>query len=159
MEDRIFNALDPSSANISETRRFRAALRVLSNIERIGDAACHIAKHCIMTSTEPAPTIEFPIEDLAELAILSLVESVDSFVKQDLELAKTACEREREMDEAYVKKLKLLMDILDRGEGHARYLLHVLAVMKYLEKIADFALNIGEATFFAVTGTRLKYPQ
>jgi phosphate uptake regulator/aminoglycoside phosphotransferase (APT) family kinase protein len=158
-EERIFNALDPESANVSETRRFRAALRVLSNLERIGDAACHIAKHCIMVSTEPPAALEFPLEDLAEMAIVAMTESVDSFVKQDLQLAKNACERERELDELYVKKLKQVMDILDRGEGHARYMLHVLAVMKYLEKIADFALNIGEGTFYSVTGTRLKYPQ
>jgi phosphate transport system regulatory protein PhoU len=159
MEERIYDALDPGSTNVSQTRRFRAALRVLSNLERIGDAACHIAKHCIMVSTEPPPGIEFPIDDLATLAITSVSESVDAFVHQDLERAKAACEMERELDELYVRKLKQLMDILDRGEGHARYLLHVLAVMKYLEKITDFALNIGEGTFFAVTGTRLKYPQ
>lgn len=159
MEDRIFSALDPSSANVSESRRFRAALRVLSNLERIGDAACHIAKHCIMASTEPEPTIAFPIEDLAQLATISVEESVDAFVKGDLALAKSACEREREVDELYVKKLQQIMVLLDEGNGHARYLLHVLAVMKYLEKITDFTLNIGEGAFFAVTGTRLKYPQ
>ncbi|HEY8173428.1 MAG TPA: PhoU domain-containing protein [Dehalococcoidia bacterium] len=158
-EDRIFAVLDPANENVSETRRFRAALRVLSNVERIGDAACHIAKHCIMMSAEPQPSIDFPTDDLAEIAKAGVTEGVDAFVRQDLELAKVACERERELDELYVKKLHQVMEILDRGEGHARYLLHVLAVMKYLEKIADFVLNIGEATFASVTGTRLKYPQ
>jgi phosphate transport system regulatory protein PhoU len=159
VEDHVFAAIDPANANVSQVRRFRAALRVLSNLERMGDAACHIAKHCILMSAEPPAEIEFPIEDLAELAITGMVESVDAFTRQDLELAKIACERERELDEVYVKKLKQLMEILDQGEGHARYLLHVLAVMKYLEKVGDFALNIGEATFHAVTGTHLKYPQ
>lgn len=159
MEERVFGALDPTSANVSEMRRMRAALRVLSNIERIGDAACHIAKHCIMVASEPPSDLEFPLDDLAEIALKGLDESVDAFVRQDIELARIACERERELDELYVKKLHLVMAILDRGEGHARYLLHVLAVMKYLEKICDFVLNIGEATFFAITGTRLKYPQ
>lgn len=159
MEERIFNALDPASSNVSTTRRQRAALRVLSNLERIGDAACHIAKHCIMVSAAGDPPVAFPVEDLAEIAQRSVSESVDSFIKQDLDQAKAACELERELDELYVKKLQKLARLLDKGEGHASYLLHVLAVMKYLEKIADFALNIGEATFFSVTGTRLKYPQ
>lgn len=159
MEERIFNALDPASANVQELRRMRAALRVLSNIERIGDAACHIAKHCIMVSSEPPSELEFPLHDLAEVALNGLTESVDAFLRQDIALARIACERERELDEMYVKKLHEVMAILDRGEGHARYMLHVLAVMKYLEKIADFVLNIGEGTFFSITGTRLKYPQ
>lgn len=159
LEERIFEAIGAAGSNISEARRWRAALRVLSNLERIGDAATHIAKHSIMMAGEPPPGIDFNIDDLAELAIRGFAEGVEGFVKQDLELAKAACERERELDELYVKKLHQVMALLDGGDGHARYLLHVLAAMKYLEKTADFALNIGEAVFFAVTGTRLKYPQ
>jgi phosphate transport system regulatory protein PhoU len=157
-EERIFNALSAVPPSVSEARRMRAALRVLSNLERIGDAACHIAKHAIMMCAEGPTPVEFPLEDLTRLAILATEESVGSFLKQDLDLAKSSCEREREVDELYVKKLQLIMSMLD-GEENARYLLHVLAVMKYLEKTADFALNIGEAVFFSVTGTRLKYPQ
>lgn len=159
VEERIFDTLGAAGANISESRRWRAALRVLGNLERIGDAAAHIAKHAIMLAHEPAPGIEFLLEDLADVAVAAFTEGVEGFIRQDLELAKSACEREREVDELYVKKLQQLTALLDRGEGHARYLLHVLAAMKYLEKTADFSLNIGEAAFFAVTGTRLKYPQ
>ena len=159
LEERIFEALGSGGASVTISRRRRAALRVLSNLERIGDAACHIAKHSIMMSHEPAPTIAFSIDDLAVIAMMATRESIDAFVREDLELAKVACERERELDELYVKKLQQLMQLLDAGEGHARYLLHVMAAMKYLEKTADFALNIGEAVFFSVTGTRLKYPQ
>jgi phosphate uptake regulator/aminoglycoside phosphotransferase (APT) family kinase protein len=159
LEERIFETLGAAGSNISQARRWRGALRVLSNLERIGDAAAHIAKHAIMMAHEPAPSIDFPLDDLAEIAVASFSEGVDAFIAQDLDLAKSACERERELDELYVKKLHQVMELLDRGEGHARYLLHVMAAMKYLEKTADFALNIGEAAFFAVTGTRLKYPQ
>jgi phosphate uptake regulator/aminoglycoside phosphotransferase (APT) family kinase protein len=158
-EERIFDSLRAGDSNVAEMRRFRAALRVLSNLERIGDAACHIAKHSIMMAAEPPPSMEFAIDELASLAVVALDEGVEGFVHQNLSLAKSACERERELDEIYVKKLQQIMAILDRGEGHARYLLHVLAVMKYLEKIADFTLNIGEAAFYLQTGTRLKYPQ
>ncbi len=159
LEQRIFEAIGAAGSNISETRRWRAALRVLSNLERIGDAATHIAKHSIMLAQEPAPPLDFSIQELADAAIASFVDGVNGFLKQDLELAKSACEKEREVDEIYVKTLQQVAQILDAGEGHANYLLHVLAVMKYLEKTGDFALNIGEAAFFSVTGTRLKYPQ
>jgi phosphate uptake regulator len=159
LEQRIFEAIGVAGANISESRRWRAALRVLSNLERIGDAAAHIAKHAIMLSNEPAPTVDYSLDDLAACATDSFRQGVDAFIRQDLELAKSACELEREVDEIYVKKLNQIIQMLDKGEGHARYLMHVMAAMKYLEKIGDFALNIGEATFFAVTGTRLKYPQ
>ena len=80
----------PPARTSRETRRCRAALRVLSNLERIGDAAAHIAKHCDHdVARSRRPSIEFPIDDLAELA--------DRVVRrgrrrascaQDLELAK-----------------------------------------------------------------------
>ncbi|MHB8515458.1 MAG: PhoU domain-containing protein, partial [Dehalococcoidia bacterium] len=128
-------------------------------LERIGDAACHIAKHSIMMAAEPAPGIDFDLADLSEIALRAMDEGVRGFIDQDLDRARSACELERDMDELYVKDLHQVTQMLDRGEGHARYLLHVLAAMKYLEKTADFVLNIGEAAFFSVTGTRLKYPQ
>jgi phosphate uptake regulator/aminoglycoside phosphotransferase (APT) family kinase protein len=157
-EERIFEAL-ANEATVSETRRFRAALRVLANLERIGDAACHIAKHSIMMATEPPPSMSFAVDDLAAIAVTAVDEGVEGFVQRKLASAKSACEREREVDELYVKKLQQIITTLDTGEGHARYLMHIMAVMKYLEKIADFTLNIGEAAFYAETGTRLKYPQ
>ena len=127
LEERIFEAIGAAGANISESRRWRAALRVLSNLERIGDAAAHIAKHAIMMSNEPAPAIDFSDRRPGRRSPSNRsAEGVDAFIKQDLELAKSACERERELDELYVKKLHQVMQLLDKGEGHARYLLHVL---------------------------------
>jgi phosphate uptake regulator len=158
MEERIFDALANAGPSISESRRMRAALRVLSSLEHVGDAACHIAKHVIMLSTEPDGVVAVPLDDLADVAVRSIDESVGAFVRQDIELARLACESERELDEIYVKKLQQLTQLLNDGD-HARYLLHVLAVMKYLEKTGDFTLNIGEAAFHSITGTRLKYPQ
>ena len=55
-EDHIFESLSSAQSNVSETRRLRAGLRVLSNLERIGDAACHIAKHAIMMCAEGPAT-------------------------------------------------------------------------------------------------------
>jgi phosphate transport system regulatory protein PhoU len=160
LEEMIFEALGEAGANVSDTRRWRAALRVLSNLERIGDAACHIAKHAIMMATDPAPSLAVDLSELADVAVESVDEGVRAFLAQDLEGAKQACEREREVDELYVKKLHQVMQLLrESAEDDIRYLMHVLAAMKYLERTGDFVLNIGEAAFYTVTGTRLKYPQ
>ncbi|MHB8688654.1 MAG: phosphate signaling complex PhoU family protein, partial [Candidatus Dormibacteraceae bacterium] len=103
LEDRIFEAIGNVGANVSEARRWRAALRVLSNLERIGDAACHIAKHSIMMAAEPAPGIDFDLADLSEIALRAMDEGVRGFIDQDLDRARSACELERDMDELYVE--------------------------------------------------------
>jgi phosphate uptake regulator len=160
VEEHLFEAIRLAGASgVSEVRRLRGALRVLGNLERIGDAACHIAKHAIMMAAEPPPRARFLLSDLAEIALVAVDDGVTAFQRLDIHAARTACERERELDEVYVKKLHQVTQLLDGGNGDAQYLVHVLATMKYLEKTADFVLNIGEAVFFSLTGTRLKYPQ
>jgi aminoglycoside phosphotransferase (APT) family kinase protein len=76
-----------------------------------------------------------------------------------LELAKRACEREVELDEVYVQMIEDIARRIDANQVAGHPLLHSLAVMKYLEKVTDFVLNIGETTVYAHTGSRLTYPQ
>jgi phosphate uptake regulator/aminoglycoside phosphotransferase (APT) family kinase protein len=160
LEELIFEVISDARTNVAEARRWRGALRVLGSLEHIGDAACHIAKHAIMLATEPSPSAGFDLSDFGELAVTAADDGVRAFLTQDLDAAKLACERERELDEIYVKKLRQVMQLLKPAEDDdIRYLMHVLAAMKYLERVGDFVLNIGEAAFFATTGTRLKYPQ
>jgi phosphate uptake regulator len=158
LEERCFRALRETST-VLEERRVRSALRVIQNLERIGDAASHIAKHCLMRVNEGDEVIDVPLEDLAKIALAGLDEALGSFFESDLDLAQRACEREPELDAIYVRRIEEIGQLIDRGETRGRRVLHELAVLKYLEKVGDFVLNIGETTVHAMTGTRLSYPQ
>jgi phosphate uptake regulator/aminoglycoside phosphotransferase (APT) family kinase protein len=158
LEERCFGMFRGASGVVEE-RRIRSAMRVITNLERIGDAACHIAKHCLMLAREDEYELPIEFDDLAKIALLGLEESVQSFLKSDLDLAKQACEREVELDQLYVQKLEDIARRIDASQVHGHPILHALAVMKYLEKVCDFVLNIGETTVYAHTGSRLTYPQ
>ncbi len=158
LEERCFGMFRHASGVIEE-RRIRSALRVINNLERIGDAACHIAKHCLMLDHEQEYDLPVTFEALIEIALKGVDEGVESFLKSDLDLAKRACEREVELDALYVQMLEDIARRIDANLLHGHPILHSLAVMKYLEKVTDFVLNIGETTVYAHTGSRLTYPQ
>jgi phosphate transport system regulatory protein PhoU len=158
LEERCFELLS-LNRGVLEQRRARSALRVIYNLERIGDAASHIAKHCLMQEQEGDSTIPLPIGDLTQIALSAVDEGVRSFAEADLALARTACERESELDRLYIRRLEEIAGLIDASSIKGAAALHLLAVLKYLEKVCDFALNIGETTVFSLTGTRLSYPQ
>ncbi len=158
LEERCFRALRETTTVLQE-RRIRSALRVIQNLERIGDAASHIAKHCLMRVSEGDEAIDVPLDDLTEISLAGLHEALESFMENDLELAQRACEREPELDAIYIRRIEEIAQLIDKGETRGRRVLHELAVLKYLEKVCDFVLNIGETTVHSVTGTRLSYPQ
>jgi phosphate transport system regulatory protein PhoU len=158
LEERSFHIFRDSEGILQE-RRIRSALRVILNLERIGDAACHVAKHCLMLAHEGGDHVPVDFHDLATIALAGLDESVDSFLRSDLNLAKQACQREEELDEIYIRRLEEIASLIDGDFHHGSTLLHALAVLKYLEKVCDYVLNIGETTVYAHTGARITYPQ
>lgn len=158
LEERCFQLLHAAST-VLEARRARSALRVIQNLERVGDAASHIAKHCLMLVNEGDTALPFSLKDMNRIALSGLDESVRSFAQDDIELARQACEREPQLDALYIKRIERIADLIDKGQIQGRTALHLLAVLKYLEKVCDFVLNIGETTVYSLTGTRLSYPQ
>jgi phosphate uptake regulator len=158
LEDQCFRALRNTTSVLQE-RRIRSALRVVQNLERIGDAASHIAKHCIMRVSEGDEEMDVALDDLAEISIAGLRDAIRSFMESDLDLARSACEREPELDAIYIQRIEAIAQLIDKGATRGQRVLHELAVLKYLEKVCDFVLNIGETTVHSVTGTRLSYPQ
>jgi phosphate transport system regulatory protein PhoU len=158
LEERCFQLVHDASG-VLEERRARSALRLVYNLERIGDSGAHIAKHCLMLASEGDDELPFTFDDLTKITLTGLQEAVHSFIEADLALAKQACEREQQLDELYIKRIEQVAVMVDKGTIRGRTALHVLAVLKYLEKACDFVLNIGETTVYSITGTRLTYPQ
>jgi aminoglycoside phosphotransferase (APT) family kinase protein len=100
---------------------------------------------------------EFP--DVEAIALSALKEAAEAFLDGDLDTARRACLREPELDEAFKIRMHEITKSIQAHPVQAPYLLHCLSVLKYMEKVADYALNIGEQAIYLVTGRRLKFPQ
>ncbi len=159
LEERCFALAATGGLSADGLRAVRATVKIALNLERIGDAGTHIAKRVRLLVREAIPRIEFTFDELERCAVTAVAEVVDAFNARDLEKARGACLRESELDRHYVRYLGEARRRIQTDPAAVPYVLHCLAVMKYLEKVADYALNIGEQVIFLLTRRRLKFSQ
>jgi phosphate transport system regulatory protein PhoU len=159
VEARSFEMASRPGLSDGQQRAARSALKVATNLEHAGDAAADICKHIRIMKHEGVPSARFDFAPLPDLAVKSLREAVRAYLREDLALAKRACQREPEMDHLYVEGLTRVSTTIESRPGRAREALHELAFLKYLEKIGDYVLNIGEQAIYLTSGRRLKFGQ
>ncbi len=150
----------PVSQLQSDDARFvRSAVKVALNLERIGDAACHIARRVDIALSEGHRYVQFDMEEMEAIALAAVRESVASYLDQDIHMAESACLREPQLDAVYVRKIHELESRMRNEPDNIPFFLYWNSVLKYLEKVCDYTLNIGEQAIFLVTGRRLKFAQ
>ncbi|HEV2283203.1 MAG TPA: PhoU domain-containing protein, partial [bacterium] len=148
LEERCFDIATSGGLGPEDRRMARAAVKISLNLERIGDTGTHIAKRVRLVLRDQARPVEFAFPELEAAALRAVREVMDALAEQDLERARQACLRESEFDARYVAYLGEARRRMQAYPSEVPYLLHCLAVMKYLEKVADYVLNIGEQTIF-----------
>ena len=134
-----------------DLRQISAALKMITDMERIGDQAEDIAEIVLYLEDVPAESHEL-LRKMAEAAIGMVSDSVDAYVRQDVALAEKVIADDDTVD-AYFDKVKqaLIRRIADDpAEGGTA--LELLMIAKYLERIGDHATNIAEWVEFSVTG-------
>ena len=159
LEERCFALAATGGLSEDGLRTVRATVKIALNLERIGDAGTHIAKRVRLLVREGIAPGNFTFEPLETCALTAVSEVIDALVRRDLEQARRACLRESEFDTHYVACLTEARRQMQASPAEVPYLLHTLAVMKYLEKVADYVLNVGEQAIFLITGRRLKFSQ
>lgn len=140
-----------------DLRQVSSALKMISDMERIGDQASDIAE---ISSFIQGNDIEsrLHIRDMAEATILMVTKSVDSFVKKDLEIAREVIEYDDVVDELFKKVKSELIGLLAQGntdEAMSETCIDMLMVAKYFERIGDHATNIAEWVEYSITGAHV----
>lgn len=136
----------------SDLRLISSALKMISDMERIGDQAYDIAE--ITKSIKPGreKLFEDDISLMAKTAIQMVTGSIDSFVKKDLELAESIILEDDKVDSLFVKIKDELIESISGDISCGEYFVDILMIAKYLERISDHAVNIAEWVIFSVTG-------
>ena len=136
-----------------DLRCVSSALKMISDMERIGDQSQDIAEIAgFVHSTELAGKVH--ISDMANEAISMVTMSVDSFVRKDVKLAKAAIEADDKVDARFLEVKRELIELVRSDSGDAEYFMDLLMAAKYLERIADHATNIAERVVYSITGER-----
>ena len=134
-----------------DLRLISAALKMITDMERIGDQALDIADTAGFMSPLAAEDAGL-LGDLARTVVGMVTDSVDAFVRQDRDFAVAVMHRDDEADALFDRIKKSIIDRLAQSRGEGEYALDLLMIAKYLERIGDHATNIAEWVEFAETG-------
>ena len=136
----------------SDLRMVSSALKMISDMERIGDQASDIAE--IASSLEQRQVeSNRHIRGMAEATTQMVVRSVDSFVKKDLMIAREVIQSDDVVDALFDKVKTELIGLIGEDSNNGSFCLDLLMIAKYFERIGDHATNIAEWVEFSITGT------
>jgi len=135
-----------------DLRLISAALKMITDMERIGDQAADISEIAI-TMALPGKKQLPHIQAMAEATIKMVTDSIDAFVKSDLELARSVVEYDDVVDDYFISLRKELIRLIRQEPDKGEMVVDLLMVVKYLERIGDHATNIAEWVIFSITGT------
>ena len=134
-----------------DLRQVSAALKMITDMERIGTQAADIAE--IITFLDGRTGEECgQIRLMAEAASRMVTESIDAFVRQDVRLAGAAADRDDVVDDLFLQVKSSLIRLIAEKPSDGGYALDLLMIAKYFERIGDHAVNIAEWVTFSVTG-------
>ena len=134
-----------------DLRQISAALKMITDMERIGDQAEDIAEiiSFIDGHTSENDTL---MREMAKAVIQMVTESVDAYVKHDIALAEKVVADDDIVDDYFDSVKKKLIGSIARNPGDGEYALDILMIAKYFERIGDHATNIAEWVIFSITG-------
>ena len=151
IESRCMKLLLQQQPVARDLRQISAALKMITDMERIGDQAEDIAE--IITYLEGRTAEEtVHIRDMAAETISMVTDSVDAYVKNDIVLAKAVIAHDDKVDEYFDKVKCRLIKMIAENPENGEYALDLLMIAKYFERIGDHATNIAEWVIFSVTG-------
>ncbi len=136
-----------------DLRQISAALKMITDMERIGDQAEDIAEIVTFLKGHTTRDMEL-IEEMARETIGMVTASVDAFVNKDVELAKKVIEQDDVVDDYFSKVKYDIINLITEKSAEGEFALDLLMIAKYFERIGDHATNVAEWVIYSVTGTR-----
>ena len=140
-----------------DLRAISTALKMITDIERIGDHAADIADLIGRLDGDQAYTEVEHIPNMASIAVSMVHDSIHSYVQGDLALAQATIARDDQVDELFNQVKRELVAIFKRPDADCDQAVDFLMIAKYLERIGDHAVNICEWVEFYQTGEHKHY--
>lgn len=153
IENRCMKLLLHQQPVAKDLRQISAALKMITDMERIGVQTRDIAEIIIFLKGQSVSGVAI-IEDMARATIKMVTQSVDAFVHKDTELAKSVIDYDDVVDGYFDKMKGVIINMVKETPNRGEFLLDLLMISKYFERIGDHAVNIARWVIYSVTGTR-----
>ncbi|RFZ79132.1 phosphate transport system regulatory protein PhoU [Lacrimispora amygdalina] len=135
-----------------DLRTITSVLKIITDLERMGDNAVNIANITLEIGKEPIINSITDIPKMAEIGRKMLKMSIDAFVNQDIVLAEKAAERDEEVDSLYETVINDILNIITEKRELTKQGTKLMFLGRYLERIADHSTNICERTIYMISG-------
>lgn len=137
-----------------DLRRIIVAFKISSDLERMGDLALDVAKVTLRMDGQKLikPLVDIP--QMAEIVKSMIDESIESFLKENTDLAYKMAQTDDQVDQLYSHMISDLYTLMSEHPNQASQAMLLMMVGRYIERIGDHATNIGESTVYLVTGKR-----
>lgn len=137
-----------------DLRRIIVAFKISSDLERMGDLALDVAKVTLRMDGQKLikPLVDIP--QMAEIVKSMVDESIESFLKENTDLAYKMAQTDDQVDQLYSHMISDLYTLMTEHPNQASQAMLLMMVGRYIERIGDHATNIGESTVYLVTGKR-----
>ena len=135
-----------------DLRLISSALKMITDMERIGDQAADIAELAFFMSEKPYIKELRPINQMGQETMVMVVKSVDAFVEKDLKKAQEVLEHDDIVDNLFEEVKAELIEMIHQNKEIGEQATDLLMVAKYFERIGDHATNIAEWVTYSITG-------
>ncbi len=139
-----------------DLRQISAALKMITDMERIGDQAADISEICVYLAGQQYIKELEHIPQMAKATIKMVTDSIDAYVKSNLVLAREVIGYDNVVDNLYATIKKDLIALIHKDVQNGEQAFDLLQIAKYYERIGDHAVNIAEWVIFSITGQHNK---
>ena len=151
IESRCMKLLLHQQPVARDLRLISAALKMITDMERIGDQAEDIAEIVSFLNGHTMEGVKL-IEEMARETIEMVTDSVDAFVRKDVALAESVLSHDDVVDDYFDKMKQDIIRLIAENSADGEFALDLLMISKYFERIGDHATNIAEWVIYSVTG-------
>jgi phosphate transport system protein len=141
----------------SDLRMITLAMKMVTDLERIGDLAVNISERVLALGAAPAPGVAERLTRMSEVGQRMVRDAIDAFVSGDVTKARTVFSRDQYVDDAYRELATEMQSEMMRDRDFVNRGIHLQACSKFLERIADHGTNLAEMVIFQVEGKDVRH--
>ena len=143
----------------SDLRFVTFAMKMVTDLERIGDLAVNLSERAIDLAQEPPLAPYHKIPRMGVVVRSMVRDAIDAFVEKDAVKARDVLTRDDEVDELYHSVFRELLDLMTEDHNNIHRCIHNQSVAKYLERMGDHGTNLAEQVVFMLKGTDIRHPK
>jgi len=144
----------------TEAKELRTVLmtaKMNNDLERIADQCVNIAESALFLLDKPELKTDIDFSGMCEIIKKMITDSINSFINEDIENAKSVCIRDQEVDDLNEKNIRDLISYMSHDNKSIERAYHLIRISHNLEKIADLSTNIAEETVYMAEGRDIKH--